>query len=166
MQIDPCLFPCTKLKSKWIKELNINPVTLTLVDKKVERALECASTQDHFLNIQPVTQTLRSTIHKWDLLKLRSFSKTKDTVNKMNGSLQNGIRSPTSHLTVNWSTKTNKQTNKKLKKLGIKTPNTEESQMAERHLWNYSTFLAIKEIQIKTTLRYHLTPIKMAKQKH
>ena len=34
LQIDPCLSPCTKLKSKWIKDLNINPVTLNLLEEK------------------------------------------------------------------------------------------------------------------------------------
>ena len=33
---------------------------------------------DHFLNIKPVAQTLRATINKWDILKLRSFCKAKD----------------------------------------------------------------------------------------
>ena len=33
-------------------------------------------------HITPVAQTLRSTINKWNLLKLRSFYKAKDTVNK------------------------------------------------------------------------------------
>ena len=35
MQIDPYLSPCTKLKSKWIKDLNIKPDTLNLTEKKV-----------------------------------------------------------------------------------------------------------------------------------
>jgi hypothetical protein len=35
MQIDPFLSPCTKLKSKWTKDLNIKPDTLKLIEKKV-----------------------------------------------------------------------------------------------------------------------------------
>ena len=38
MRIDPFLSPCTKLKSKWIKELHIKPETLKLTEEKVGRA--------------------------------------------------------------------------------------------------------------------------------
>jgi hypothetical protein len=34
MRIDPFLSPCIKLKSKWMKELNIKPETLTILDEK------------------------------------------------------------------------------------------------------------------------------------
>ena len=80
MQIDPYLATGTKHNSKWIKDLNITPVTLNLLKKKVKSSLEFMGTGDHFLNITPVTQTLRATINKWDLLKLRHFSKAKDKV--------------------------------------------------------------------------------------
>jgi hypothetical protein len=44
MGIDPFLSPCTKLKSKWIKELHIKPETLKLVEEKVEKSLEDTET--------------------------------------------------------------------------------------------------------------------------
>jgi hypothetical protein len=40
MQIDPFLSPCTKLKSKWIKELHIKPEKLKLIEEKVGKSFE------------------------------------------------------------------------------------------------------------------------------
>jgi hypothetical protein len=42
-----------------------------------------------------------------------------------------------------------------------RTFSKEEVQMAKKHVKKFSPFLAIKETQIKTTLRFHLTPIRM-----
>jgi hypothetical protein len=50
MQIDPFLSLCTKDKSKWIKELHINPVTLKLIEEKVGKSLEAMVTGGKFLN--------------------------------------------------------------------------------------------------------------------
>ena len=83
MKTEPYLSPCTKLKSKWIKDHNINPNTLNLIEEKVGSSLQCMSAGNHFLNIIPLSQTLRALINKWKLLKLRSFCKAKDTVNKI-----------------------------------------------------------------------------------
>ena len=82
MKIDPYLSPCTKLKFRWIKDINIKPATLNLIEEKVGSTLEHIGTGNHFLNRTPAAQTLRETINKWDLLKLKSFCKAKDMVNK------------------------------------------------------------------------------------
>jgi hypothetical protein len=53
MRIDPFLSPCTKVKSKWIKELHIKPETLKLIEDKVGESLEDMSTGEKFLYIIP-----------------------------------------------------------------------------------------------------------------
>jgi len=80
MQIDPCLSPCTKLKSNWIKDLHIKPDTIKLIDEKVGKNLEHMGTGENFLNKTPMAYALRSRNDKWDLLKLQSFCKAKDTM--------------------------------------------------------------------------------------
>ena len=68
-QIDPYLLLCTKLKSMWIKYLNINPVTLNLIEQRLGSSLEQIGTEDNFLNITSVALTLRSRINKLELPK-------------------------------------------------------------------------------------------------
>ena len=64
MKIDPYLSPCTKLKSKWIKDLNIKPDTLNLIEEKVGKSLELIGTGGNFLNRTPMAHALTSTIDK------------------------------------------------------------------------------------------------------
>jgi hypothetical protein len=70
---------CTKLKSKWIKELYIRPETLNLLEEKVGNRLKHIGTGKHFLNRTPMSQAPRSTIDKWAVM---SFYKAKGTVNR------------------------------------------------------------------------------------
>jgi len=79
MQIKPFFSPCTKLKSKWIiKDLHIKPDTLKLIEEKVGKHLKHMGTGKNFLNKTPMAYALR--IDKWDLIKLQSFCKAKDSV--------------------------------------------------------------------------------------
>jgi hypothetical protein len=81
-QIDPFLSPCTKVKSKWIKELHIKPETVKLIEEKVGKILEDMGTGQKILNRTAMACAVRSRIDKWDLIKLQSFCKAKDTANK------------------------------------------------------------------------------------
>jgi hypothetical protein len=73
MRIDPFLSPCTKVKSKWIKELHIKPETLKLIEEKVGKSLEDMGTREKFLNRTTMACAVRSRIYKWDLIKLQSY---------------------------------------------------------------------------------------------
>ena len=62
-----------------------------------------------------------------------------------------------------------RKSNNPIKKWGTelnKEFSTEEYQMVEKHLKKCSVSLIIREIQIKTTLRFYLTPVRMAKLKN
>jgi hypothetical protein len=58
------------------------PETLKLIEEKVGKSLKDMGTGGKFLSRTPMACTLRSRINKWDLIKLQSFCKAKDTVNK------------------------------------------------------------------------------------
>jgi hypothetical protein len=75
---------CTKLKSKWIKDFNIKLDVLNLIVQKFEKSLELIGTGGNFLNRTPMAHALKMTIDKFGLMKLESFCKTKDIVNKTN----------------------------------------------------------------------------------
>jgi hypothetical protein len=64
MEIDAFLYPYTKLKSKWIKELHIKPETLKLIEKKVGKSLQHMGTGENFLNRKPIAYAIISRIDK------------------------------------------------------------------------------------------------------
>jgi hypothetical protein len=112
------------------------------------------------------------------LIKLQSFCKAKDTVNRTkqqpkdwekiftNLTSDRGLicniykdlkkldsREPNNHI-LKWGTALNKESS------------TEETQMAKKQLKKCLSSLVIREMQIKTILRFHLTPVRMAKIKN
>jgi hypothetical protein len=56
--------------------------TLKFIEEKVGKSLEDMGTREKFLNRTAMAFAIRSRIDKWDLMKLQSFCKAKDTVNK------------------------------------------------------------------------------------
>ena len=123
-------------------------------------------TGEKFLNRTAMACAVRSRIDKWDLIKLQSFCKAKDTVNKTK-------RSPTDWKRIFTNPKSDRglisNIYKELKKLDPRKSNnfikkwgselnkefsTEDYRMAEKHLKKCSTSLIIREMQIKATLRF------------
>jgi hypothetical protein len=72
MKIYLFLSPCTKLKSKWIKDFNIKPDTLNLIEEKVGKSLELTGTGGKFINKTSMAHAVRSKNDKWGLMKLET----------------------------------------------------------------------------------------------
>ena len=76
MRTDQFLSPCTKDKSKWIKELHIKPETLKLIEEKVQKNLTDMGTAEIFLNRIPMDCAVRSIIGKRVNCKASARQKT------------------------------------------------------------------------------------------
>jgi hypothetical protein len=129
-----------------------------------------------------MAQALTSRIDKWDLMKLKSFCKAKDILNRTNRQptdWEKIFTNPTSDRRLiskiykeckklNPPKNKNKNKNKK-QKMGSRAINkihNREISNGENHLKKCSEALVIREMQIKMTLRFYLTPIRMAKIKN
>jgi len=98
-KMDSLLSPCTKLKSKWIKDLHIKPDTLKLIKEKVRKSLEHIGPGENFLNRTPMAYAVTSGIDKWDLIKCKASVRQRTLLIGQNGNQQIGKRSlPILHL--------------------------------------------------------------------
>ena len=164
--------PYTKINSEWIKDLNVRPETIKLLEENIGRALYDINHSKIFSDLPPRVMQIKTKINKWDLVKLKSFYTAKKTTNKVK-------RQPSEQEKI----KTKEATDKKLiskiyKQLmqlntrkaknpikkwegGPKRHFCKDTQAANRQVGRCSTSLIIREMQIKTTRRYHLTPVRM-----
>ena len=70
MKLEHTLTPCTKINSKWLKDLNIRQDTIKLLDENVGKTV---SDTNGFLCQSPKTIEIKTKINKWNLIKLTSF---------------------------------------------------------------------------------------------
>ena len=90
MKLEHSLTPYTKINSKWIKDLNVRPNTIKLLDENIGRTLFDINHSKIFFDPPLTVMRLKTKINKWDLNKLKSFCTAKETIIKQKDNLQNG----------------------------------------------------------------------------
>ena len=82
MQIDPYFSPYTKLKYKWINDLNINSDILNLIEEKVGNNLRCIGTGKKLPEQNTNNTDTDMNINNRDLMKLKILCKSKNIINR------------------------------------------------------------------------------------
>ena len=175
MKLEQFQTPYTKINLKWIKDLNVRSETIKLLEENiVGRTLDDINQSKILYDPPPTVMEIKIQVNKRELIKLKGFCTAKETIRKAK-------RQPSEWEKITENETTDKGLTSKIYKqliqLNIRKTNTQsksgkkdlnrlsskkDTQMAKKHMKRCSTLLIIREMQINTTMRYHLTPVRMA----
>ena len=83
MKLEHSLTPYTKINSKLIKDLNVRPDTIKLLEENIGRTLYDINHSKILFDPPPREMEMKIKINKWNLMKLKTFSTAKETIKKM-----------------------------------------------------------------------------------
>ena len=83
MKLEHFLTSYTKINSKWIKDLNVRPETIKLLKENIGKTLSDINHSRILYDPPPRISEIKAKINKWDLIKIKSFFITKETISKV-----------------------------------------------------------------------------------
>ena len=83
MKLEHFLTPHTRINSKWIKDLNVRPETMKLLEENIGRTLNDINQSKILYDSLPRVTEIKTKVNKWDLIKLKSFCTSKEAISKV-----------------------------------------------------------------------------------
>jgi len=83
VKLEHFLTSYTKINSKWIKNLNVRPETMKLLEENIGRTLNDMNQSKFVYDPPPRVMEIKTKVNKWDLIKLKSFCTAKEIISKV-----------------------------------------------------------------------------------
>ena len=157
-----------------MEDLNARQAAIKILELKAGKTLFDLGRSNFLFNTSPEARETKAKMNYWDLIRLKGFCTAKETISKTKRQLTEGEKVFANDISdkgllskiykerLTLNTQTTNNPVKKWAKAMSRHFSKEDIQMAHRHMKKCSTSLIIREIQIKTTLSYHLTPVRVA----
>ena len=69
MKLDHLLIPHTRINSKWIKDLNVRPKTINILEENIDSKILDIAHRNFLSDISPQARETKEKINKWDYIK-------------------------------------------------------------------------------------------------